>query len=142
MREVRHEEEGKAYVLQFPVQAYGGDDHKPTEYTVDRCCRGLEDPSDHALPMAPGDARGYVENNDHEARSRDKLLLAEKKIKKLEKELKQVREENAVLNKAERIFPGKSRSLPVHPATCQAVPCCCVVPEAGQVLGSSLVLYS
>ncbi len=50
---------------------------------------------------------GTLENNDHEARSRDKLLLAEKKIKKLEKELKQVREENAVLKKAERIFPGK-----------------------------------
>lgn len=50
---------------------------------------------------------GKLENNDQEARSRDKLLEAEKKILKLEKELKQVRAENAVLKKAERIFPGK-----------------------------------
>ena len=50
---------------------------------------------------------GKLENNDQEARSRDKLLEAEKKIRKLEKELKQVRAENAVLKKAERIFPGK-----------------------------------
>lgn len=50
---------------------------------------------------------GKLDNNDQEARSRDKLLLAEKKIKKLEAELKQVRQENAVLKKAERIFPGK-----------------------------------
>ena len=46
-------------------------------------------------------------NNDQEARSRDTLVEAEKKIRKLEKELKQVRSENAVLEKAERIFPGK-----------------------------------
>ena len=50
---------------------------------------------------------GKLENNDQEARSRDKLLQAQKRIRKLEKELKQVREENAVLKKAERIFPGK-----------------------------------
>jgi len=50
---------------------------------------------------------GKLENNDQEARSRDKLLLAEKKIRKLEAELKQVRQENAVLKKTERIFPGK-----------------------------------
>ncbi len=50
---------------------------------------------------------GKLENNDQEARSRDKLVLAQKKIKKLERELKQVRDENAVLKKAERIFPGK-----------------------------------
>jgi hypothetical protein len=34
-------------------------------------------------------------------------MAAEKKIKKLEQELKRVRSENAVLKKAERIFPGK-----------------------------------
>jgi transposase len=50
---------------------------------------------------------GVLEDNDQSARSRTELLEAQKKIKKLEKELKRVREENAVLKKAERIFPGK-----------------------------------
>ena len=50
---------------------------------------------------------GVLENNDQEARSRNELLKAKEKIKKLERELKRVREENAVLKKAERIFPGK-----------------------------------
>jgi transposase len=50
---------------------------------------------------------GVLENNDQEARSRDELLKAKEKIKKLERELKRVRDENAVLKKAERIFPGK-----------------------------------
>ena len=50
---------------------------------------------------------GVLENNDQEARSRNELLKAKDKIKKLERELKRVREENAVLKKAERIFPGK-----------------------------------
>ncbi len=50
---------------------------------------------------------GVLENNDQEARSRDKLNAAENKIKKLEYELKRVREENTVLKKAERLFPGK-----------------------------------
>lgn len=50
---------------------------------------------------------GILENNDQEARSRDELLKAKEKIKKLERELKRVRDENAVLKKAERIFPGK-----------------------------------
>jgi len=50
---------------------------------------------------------GILENNDQEARSRDKLIQAENKIKKLESELKRVREENNVLKKAERLFPGK-----------------------------------
>lgn len=50
---------------------------------------------------------GALENNDQEARSRDELLKAQEKIKKLERELKRVRDENAVLKKAERIFPGK-----------------------------------
>jgi len=50
---------------------------------------------------------GDLENNDQEARSRDELLKARETIKKLERELKRVRDENAVLKKAERIFPGK-----------------------------------
>ena len=50
---------------------------------------------------------GDLHDNDKEARSKSELLDAKKKIKKLEKELKRVREENAVLKKAERIFPGK-----------------------------------
>lgn len=50
---------------------------------------------------------GVLEDNDQEARSRTELLEAQKKIKKLERELRRVRDENAVLKKAERIFPGK-----------------------------------
>jgi len=50
---------------------------------------------------------GVLEDNDKEARSRNELLEAKEKIKKLEKELKRLRDENAVLKKAERIFPGK-----------------------------------
>ena len=50
---------------------------------------------------------GEMEDNDKEARSKSELQAAQKKIKQLEKELKRVREENAVLKKAERIFPGK-----------------------------------
>lgn len=50
---------------------------------------------------------GTLADNDKEARSKSELQKAQKKIKTLEKELKRVREENAVLKKAERIFPGK-----------------------------------
>lgn len=50
---------------------------------------------------------GDLEDNDQEARSISELLEAKKKIKALEKELKRVRDENAILKKAERIFPGK-----------------------------------
>ena len=50
---------------------------------------------------------GILENNDKEARSRDKLLSAVSKIKKLEYELKRVRAENTLLKKAERLFPEK-----------------------------------
>ena len=50
---------------------------------------------------------GVLEDNDKEARSVNELLEAKDKIKKLEKELKRLRDENAVLKKAERIFPGK-----------------------------------
>ena len=50
---------------------------------------------------------GILEDNDQEARSKSKLLEAQKRIKKLEDELKRVRAENAVLKKAEKLFPGK-----------------------------------
>lgn len=50
---------------------------------------------------------GTLADNDKEARSKSELQEAQKKINKLERELKRVREENAILKKAERIFPGK-----------------------------------
>jgi len=50
---------------------------------------------------------GVMENNDKSARSITELNAAKKKIKALEKELKRLRDENTVLKKAERIFPGK-----------------------------------
>ncbi|MBI1423110.1 MAG: transposase [Gammaproteobacteria bacterium] len=50
---------------------------------------------------------GKIEDNDSEARSLSKLQEAQAKIRKLEKELKRVREENVILKKAERLFPGK-----------------------------------
>jgi len=50
---------------------------------------------------------GDLQDNEKEARAESELLNARKKIKTLEKELKRVREENTVLKKAERIFPGK-----------------------------------
>ena len=50
---------------------------------------------------------GNLVDNDEGARSKTKLAEAEKKIRKLENELKRVRAENAVLKKAERLFPGK-----------------------------------
>lgn len=50
---------------------------------------------------------GTLADNDKEARSKSELQDAQKKIKKLERELKRVRDENAILKKAERIFPGK-----------------------------------
>ena len=50
---------------------------------------------------------GTLSDNDQEARSKSALQEAENKIRKLERELKRVRAENAVLKKAERIFPGK-----------------------------------
>lgn len=50
---------------------------------------------------------GKMKDNGQEARSINELMDAQKTIKKLEKELKQLRTENAVLKKAERIFPGK-----------------------------------
>ncbi len=50
---------------------------------------------------------GILKDNDQEARSVSELNAGKKKIKKLERNLKQLREENTVLKKAERIFPGK-----------------------------------
>ncbi|BAU49587.1 transposase [Sulfurifustis variabilis] len=50
---------------------------------------------------------GKIENNDHEARSRTELLEAKARIRTLERQLKQLREENVILKKAERFFPEK-----------------------------------
>ena len=50
---------------------------------------------------------GKLKDNDQAARSINELNVAEKKIKQLEKELTKVRQENAVLRKAEKLFPGK-----------------------------------
>ena len=50
---------------------------------------------------------GKLKDNDQEARSKSELIAAEKKIKQLEKELAKVRQENTVLRKAEKLFPGK-----------------------------------
>jgi len=50
---------------------------------------------------------GKIKDNDQEARSINDLMEAEKRIKQLEKELSKVRQENAVLKKAETLFPGK-----------------------------------
>lgn len=51
--------------------------------------------------------QGKIDNNDAEARSRNELLEAKAKIRTLERQLKQLREENVILKKAERIFPEK-----------------------------------
>lgn len=50
---------------------------------------------------------GTLADNDREARSKSELQVAQKKIRTLERELQRVRDENSVLKKAERIFPGK-----------------------------------
>jgi len=50
---------------------------------------------------------GRIEDNDEEARSRSQLLQAKAKIRQLERQLKQLREENVILKKAERFFPEK-----------------------------------
>ena len=50
---------------------------------------------------------GKIKDNDQEARSINELMEAEKKIKQLERELAKVRQENSVLRKAEKLFPGK-----------------------------------
>ena len=50
---------------------------------------------------------GKIKDNEKEARSINELMEAQKQIKSLEKELKRLRSENAVLKKAERLFPEK-----------------------------------
>lgn len=50
---------------------------------------------------------GKIDNNEQEARSRNELLEAKARIRTLERQLKQLREENVILKKAERIFPEK-----------------------------------
>lgn len=50
---------------------------------------------------------GKIKDNDQAARSNNELIDAQKKIKQLEKELTKVRQENTVLRKAEKLFPGK-----------------------------------
>jgi transposase len=50
---------------------------------------------------------GKIKDNDDQARSITELMEAQKRIKQLEKENKKLRSENAVLKKAERLFPGK-----------------------------------
>lgn len=50
---------------------------------------------------------GKIDNNAQEARSRNELLEAKARIRTLERQLKQLREENVILKKAEGIFPEK-----------------------------------
>ena len=57
--------------------------------------------------MVCRNAEEFWQDNDKEARSTGKLLAAENNIKKLERELKRVSEENTVLKKANRLLPTK-----------------------------------
>lgn len=50
---------------------------------------------------------GKIPDNDKSARSVTDFHEAQKEIKKLRREIQQLRSENAVLKKAERVFPGK-----------------------------------
>ena len=50
---------------------------------------------------------GKISDNGKESRSKRNLEEAQRKLKKLEAENKRLREENIVLKKAERLFPGK-----------------------------------
>ena len=50
---------------------------------------------------------GKIEDNDKEARSRTELLDAKARIRTLERQLQELREENVILKKAERFFPEK-----------------------------------
>ena len=70
-----------------------------------------------------------LENNDQEARSRDKLLAAQNKITKLESELKRVRAENNVLKKQRGCFLEKSRCFSVYSATSPFKFYCCFMSE-------------
>lgn len=50
---------------------------------------------------------GKIKDNELEARSRTELLEAKARIRTLERQLKQLRDENVILKKAERVFPKK-----------------------------------
>jgi len=50
---------------------------------------------------------GKIQDNENEARSRNELLVAKSRIRTLERQLKQLRDENVILKKAERVFPKK-----------------------------------
>ena len=50
---------------------------------------------------------GKIVDNKVEARSKSELNAAKRLIKSLEQENLRLREENVVLKKAERLFPGK-----------------------------------
>lgn len=50
---------------------------------------------------------GRIQDNEQEARSRNELLEAKARIRTLERQVKQLRNENVILKKAERIFPKK-----------------------------------
>ena len=70
---------------------------------------------------------GKIEDNGEEARSRTELLDAKARIRTLERQLKQLRDENVILKKAERFFPEKSLSVPVHsraPDRCSVATLC------------------
>lgn len=50
---------------------------------------------------------GKIKDNEQEARSRTELLEAQARIRTLERQVKQLRDENVILKKAERFFPEK-----------------------------------
>jgi transposase len=50
---------------------------------------------------------GKIRDNEQQARSRTELLEAKARIRALERQVKQLREENVILKKAERVFPEK-----------------------------------
>lgn len=50
---------------------------------------------------------GVLKDNKRETQAVTDLSEAKLRIRQLEKDLKRVRDENSVLKKAERIFPGK-----------------------------------
>ena len=52
---------------------------------------------------------GKIRDNEEQARSRTELLDAKARIRTLERQLKQLREENVILKKAERFSEKKSR---------------------------------
>lgn len=50
---------------------------------------------------------GKIQDNEKEARSRTELLEAKARIRTLERQVKQLRDENVILKKAERFLPEK-----------------------------------